>query len=253
MLFCLHKKKCYLELFDLWFGACFPAYNWFNTTVNGKKRKENINHGEICSFPNLVLNRGEENLQAGGNLSHQVSEILVAKNGGKRGEAGGESQEKVQVTLFFFLETNSGWTQGDARQFTKSQALLSHFSKPCNLETGPQPTIASSSQTFINLVKIPKCLLAPSPFFFVKTCAKLWLIRMKCQWITVNVELRKMVLPPYWLCVYFQLSTCLWMQQHQQTKWKGSLNNLKDSLKVVFTDKVILDILFYFLPWKAVS
>ena len=32
----------------------------------------------------------------------------VAKNGGKRGEAGGKSQEKVQVTLFFFLETNSG-------------------------------------------------------------------------------------------------------------------------------------------------
>lgn len=55
----------------------------------------------------------------------------------KRGR--GKSQEKVQVTLFFFLETNSGWTQGDARQFTKSQALLSHFSlsKACNLETGP--------------------------------------------------------------------------------------------------------------------
>lgn len=59
----------------------------------------------------------------------------------------GKSQEKVQVTLFFFLETNSGWTQGDARQFTKSQALLSHFSKPCNLETGPQTSEASSSQT----------------------------------------------------------------------------------------------------------
>lgn len=68
----------------------------------------------------------------------------------------GKSQEKVQVTLFFFLETNSGWTQGDARQFTKSQALLSHFSlsKACNLEKGPQPTIASSSQTALfNLYK----------------------------------------------------------------------------------------------------
>lgn len=83
-----------------------------------------------------------------GSLSrHKLCEIPVAKNGGKRGEAGGKSQEKVQVTLFFFLETNSGWTQGDARQFTKSRALLSHFSKPCNLETGPQPTIASSSET----------------------------------------------------------------------------------------------------------
>lgn len=59
-------------------------------------------------------------------------------NGGKRGEAGGKSQEKVQVTLFFFLETNSGWTRGDARQFTKSQALLSHFCKPHNSDAGPR-------------------------------------------------------------------------------------------------------------------
>lgn len=45
----------------------------------------------------------------GGSLSRQkLCEIPVAKNGGKRGEAGGKSQEKVQVTLFFFLETNSG-------------------------------------------------------------------------------------------------------------------------------------------------
>lgn len=59
---------------------------------------------------------------------------------GSEGEAGGKSQEKVQVTLFFFLETNSGWTQWDARQFTKRRALLSHFplSEPRNLETGPQ-------------------------------------------------------------------------------------------------------------------
>ena len=109
----------------------------------------------------------------GSSLSRQeLCEMPVAKNGGKRGEAGGKSQEKVQVTLFFFLETNSGWTQGDARQFTKSQALLSHFSKPCNLETGPQPTIASSSQsTLFNLlwilVKFPKCLLLPSTSFFL--------------------------------------------------------------------------------------
>lgn len=42
-------------------------------------------------------------------LSRQeLCEMPVAKNGGKRGEAGGKSQEKVQVTLFFFLETNSG-------------------------------------------------------------------------------------------------------------------------------------------------
>lgn len=78
-------------------------------------------------------------------------------NGGKRGEAGGKSQEKVQVTLFFFLETNSGWTRGDARQFTKSQALLSHFSKPHNLDTGPQLLQLlphkPHSLTFANLVR----------------------------------------------------------------------------------------------------
>lgn len=110
----------------------------------------------------------------------------------------GKSQEKVQVTLFFFLETNSGWTQGDARQFTKSQALLSHFSKPCNLETGPQPTIASSSQTALfNLCKSgenPKVSAGPFYFLFCfvwKTRAKLWLMRMKCRWITVHVKIKE--------------------------------------------------------------
>lgn len=111
----------------------------------------------------------------------------------------GKSQEKVQVTLFFFLETNSSWTQGDARQFTKSQALLSHFSKPCNLETGPQPTIASSSQiALFNLCKSgenPKVSAASFYFiFFRKSCAKLWLIGTKCLWITVHVKLRKMAI-----------------------------------------------------------
>lgn len=99
-----------------------------------------------------------------------------------REERQGESQEKVQVTLFFFLEANSGWTQGDARQFTKSQALLSHFSKPRNLETGPQPTIASSAQTALFHLKIPACLLVPS--LFGKSCSSFWLTQMKCQWIT---------------------------------------------------------------------
>lgn len=86
--------------------------------------------------------------------------VLVAKNGGKRGEAGGKSQEKVQVTLFFFLETNSGWTLGDARQFTKNPALLFPFSKRCNLETGPQPSPASS--TWAALRENLKCLHVPS-------------------------------------------------------------------------------------------
>lgn len=40
-----------------------------------------------------------------------------------REEKQGGGHEKVQVTLFFFiLETNSGWTQNDARQFEKKQA-----------------------------------------------------------------------------------------------------------------------------------
>lgn len=101
----------------------------------------------------------------------------------------GKSQEKVQVTLFFFLETNSGWTQGDARQFTKSQALLSHFSKPCNLETGPQPTTASSSQTALwvfNLCKSgenPKVSAGPF-YFFVLFCLK-----SPCQTLTHENEM----------------------------------------------------------------
>lgn len=46
---------------------------------------------ELCSFPNLVLNRGKENLQAEESLfRQQLCEILVAKNGGKRGEAEGK-------------------------------------------------------------------------------------------------------------------------------------------------------------------
>lgn len=69
-----------------------------------KKRKMDV---ELRPFPNLVLKRGKEDLQAGGGCS-SLCEIPLAKNGGKRGEAGGKSQEKVQVTLFFFLETNSG-------------------------------------------------------------------------------------------------------------------------------------------------
>lgn len=41
--------------------------------------------------------------------SRALSNPPVAKKGGKGGERqGGESQEKVQVTLFFFLERNSG-------------------------------------------------------------------------------------------------------------------------------------------------
>lgn len=65
---------------------------------------------ELRPFPNLVLKRGKEDLQAeeGGGACSSLCEIPLAKNGGKRGEAGGKSQEKVQVTLFFFLETNSG-------------------------------------------------------------------------------------------------------------------------------------------------
>lgn len=108
--------------------------------------------------------RGGQFADWGEPLSCQrLSVILVAKNGGKRGEAGGKSQEKVQVTLFFFLETNSGWTQGDARQFTKDPALLFHFSKHCNLETGPQPTAASCTRAAAgeNL----KCLQVLSPVF----------------------------------------------------------------------------------------
>lgn len=131
----------------------FPSHilsknNWSDALKKRERERENVIHIELnyVPFPNLVLSGGEGNLQSGGSLSRQKPcEILVAKNGGKRGEAGGKSQEKVQVTLFFFLETNSGWTREDARQFTKSQALLSHFSKPCNLEAGPQPAIASSS------------------------------------------------------------------------------------------------------------
>lgn len=68
-----------------------------------RKWEKNV---ELCSFPNLVLNGGEENLLAEG--EPLTSEIPVAKNGGTRGQTGGKSQEKVQVTLFFFLETNSG-------------------------------------------------------------------------------------------------------------------------------------------------
>lgn len=117
-----------------------------------------------------------------GSISHQT----LCKNPGcqerweeRRGR--GKSPEKVQVTLFFFLETNSGWTQGDARQFTKSQALLSHFSKPCNLETGPQPTIASSSQTltFVNLAQKKK------KKSFSVCC---WLIWLKCRWKRFKVK-----------------------------------------------------------------
>lgn len=227
---------------------CLSTALWVKKTQKTESthwnKRENINHVELCSFPNLVLNGGEENLQeeGGGSLSRQkLCEIPVAKNGGKRGEAGGKSQEKVQVTLFFFLETNSGWTQGDARQFTKSQALLSRFSKPCNLETGPQPTIASSSQTAVfNLCKsskkkkkkIPKCLLLTHTD--------------KMSVKTVHVEFRKMVLPPRQTSVYFHPSW-LWMQQ-RQTKWQGSLTYVKGSFEVVFTDKVIVDILFHFLP-----
>lgn len=186
----------------------------------------------------------------------------VAKNGGKRGEAGGKSQEKVQVTLFFFLETNSGWTQGDARQFTKSQALLSHFSKPCNLETGPQPTIASSSQsTLFNLlwilVKFPKCLLLPSTsfffFFFAKTCAKLWLTRMKCRRITVHVKKKprrkRYRLQREPLLFVFTCHGC--ECSDGRTKWRGfSSITSKTASKLCFADKVILDLLFYFLPFE---
>lgn len=107
-----------------------------------------MNYVELCLFPNLVLSREKENLQAEGEpLSSQALWNPGCQERWEERRGRGKSQEKVQVTLFFFLETNSGWTQGDARQFTKSQALLSHFSKPCNLETGPQPTIASSSET----------------------------------------------------------------------------------------------------------
>lgn len=115
--------------------------------------------------------RGRESAGWREPLSRQkLCENLVAKNGGKRERGRGESQEKVQVTLFFFLESNSGWTQGDARQFTKSQALLSHFSMPCNLERGPNllqlPMHRLHSLTFINLVKIPECQLVPSTSFW---------------------------------------------------------------------------------------
>lgn len=107
---------------------------------NRKKKKErwmlNYDHFQTWSWSEgkrICRRRRRE----GGGAALRFVKIPLAKNGGKRGEAGGKSQEKVQVTLFFFLETNSGWTQGDARQFTKCQALVSHFSKSGNLERGP--------------------------------------------------------------------------------------------------------------------
>lgn len=170
--------------------------------------------------------RREREFAGGGGVSLVRSSVKsqLPRTVGREERQGGKSQEKVQVTLFFFLETNSGWTQGDARQFTKSQALLSHFSKPCNLETGPQPTIASSSQTAVfNLCKsskkkkkIQKCLLLTHTD--------------KMSVKTVHVELRKMVLPRRQTSVYFHPSW-LWMQQ-RQTKWQGSLTNVKDSSKL---------------------
>lgn len=171
-------------------------------------------------------------------------------NGGKRGEAGGKSQEKVQVTLFFFLETNSGWTRGDARQFTKSQALLSHFSKPHNLDTGPQLLQLlphkPHSLTFANLVRKKgkgrkkKFSTRPLLTHTAKMSVK-----------TVHVKLRKMVLPPEQpdLCLFSPAMAV--NAEKRKTKWQDPLNNLRDSFKVVFPDKVILDILLCFLPWKG--
>jgi len=169
---------------------------------------------------NMFTSKLGPNLQAEGSLSLSSPALWsprVAKNGGKRGEAGGgESQEKVQVTLFFFLETNSGWTQGDARQFTKSQALLSHFSKPCSLETGAPLTHCSFLLTESTLTfKYDENHKVSAGFYSYsgegergsgrrkKTCAKLWLMRMKCPWIRAHATLREMVLAPHRPGVYF--------------------------------------------------
>ena len=50
----------------------------------------------------------------------------------------------------------------------------------------------------------------------------------------------------------FPSTPALYFKHHgcdcDQTKRQGYLSNLKDSFKVVFTDKVELDIFFYFLP-----
>lgn len=158
-----------------------------------------------------VLSKLGPNLQAEVSLSlscQKLCEILCCQERWEERRGRGKSQEKVQVTLFFFLETNSGWTQGDARQFTKSQALLSHFSKPCNLEQGPNllklPPHRQHYLTFKS-GENPKVSAGSFYFYFFagKTCAKLWLIRTKCRWIRAHVKLGKIVLPPYQPCVYF--------------------------------------------------
>ena len=144
---------CWFTVWSLLFSSTLRKNKWFNHEEKREKHKQYWNMFISKLGPKQ---RGRELAGWGEPLSSEALWNPGCQERWEEERGRGKSQEKVQVTLFFFLETNSGWTQGDARQFTKSQALLSHFSlsKACNLETGPQLTIASSSQTALfNLYK----------------------------------------------------------------------------------------------------
>lgn len=63
----------------------------------------------------------------------------------------------------------------------------------------------------------------------------------------------KTVLPPYGSVPVFILSHLARLRRDNPADkvTRLPLNNLADSLKVVLSDKPILDILFYFLSWKT--
>lgn len=135
-------------------------------------KEKNINCAETYSFPNLVLSRGGENLQAGGSLSHQKpSETLVAKNGGKRREAGGRARKRSKSLCSSFWKRTpvEPRTTPDSLQRARHYSLTSH--SPCLAIQREWPNLLwlllhrPHSLTFINLVEIPKDPLVPPSLF----------------------------------------------------------------------------------------
>lgn len=67
-----------------------------NNRIDALEKRENVECAALCFISKLGPKQGgKENLQAEGSLSrHKLCEILVAKNGGKRGEAEGKARKR---------------------------------------------------------------------------------------------------------------------------------------------------------------